>query len=49
MVCSKKQREMLLDVHLLAFERLQDGEVSRVLQREDDDFASVVESWSSCY
>lgn len=35
--------------YLLAFEGVQDGEVAGVLQSEDDDFASVVKSWSSCY
>lgn len=35
--------------YLLSFERVQDGEVSRVLQCEDDDFASVVKAWSSSY
>lgn len=35
--------------YLLAFEGMQDGEVSRVLQCEDDDFTSVIKSWSSCY
>lgn len=29
--------------HLLAFERVQDGQVSGVLQGEDDDFPGVVE------
>lgn len=36
-------------VYLLAFEGVQDGEVARVLQSEDDDFASMVKSWSSRY
>lgn len=35
--------------YLLAFEGVQDGEVARVLQSEDDDFARVVKSWSSRY
>lgn len=35
--------------HLLAFEGVQDGEVARVVQGEDDDFASVVKSWSPRY
>lgn len=35
--------------YLLAFEGVQDGEVARVLQSKDDDLASVVKSWSSCY
>lgn len=35
--------------HLLAFEGVQDGEIARVLQGEDDDFAGVVKSWSSRY
>lgn len=35
--------------YLLAFEGVQDSEVARVLQSEDDDLASVVKSWSSRY
>lgn len=31
----------------MAFERVQDGELGRVLQGEDDDLASMVESWGS--
>lgn len=31
----------------MAFEGVQDGELGRVLQGEDDDFARVVESWRS--
>ena len=34
-------------VYLLALEWMQDGEVSGVLQGEDDDFAGVVEAWGS--
>lgn len=33
--------------HLLAFERVQDGQVACVLQGEDDDFAGVVKSRGS--
>lgn len=36
-------------LYLMAFEGVQDGEVSWVLQSEYDDFAGVVKSWSSCY
>lgn len=35
--------------HLLAFERVQDGQVAWVLQGEDDDFAGVVKSRRSGY
>lgn len=35
--------------YLLPFEGVQDGEVAGVLQSEDDDFAGVVKSRSSCY
>lgn len=35
--------------YLMAFEGVQDGELSGVLQGEDDDFARVVESWRSSY
>lgn len=33
----------------MAFEGVQYGELGRVLQGEDDDFARVVESWRSSY
>lgn len=33
----------------MAFEGVQDGELARVFQGEDDDFACVVKPWSSCY
>lgn len=34
---------------LLSQQRLQDGQVSSVLQGEDDDLARVVEPWSSSH
>lgn len=35
--------------YLHAFEGVQDGEVAGVIQSENNDFAGVVEPWSSCY
>lgn len=38
-----------LSQYLMAFEGVQDGELARVFQGEDDDFACVVKPWSSCH